>query len=319
MTNRYIYDVELAPLAGSTFQPTGFPDIGTATFTRYHDGHQVEALLVESVQSMANRLEATAWNAGDEQPAEAVSGLPYVRVVRAKTGDFLTSSRLEAHRLASPFVHTATVDGKPVVEMITERLGLKQDTPLNYPAIAAAVAQLDPFCLLHGVFFTQKQWFGQPRITRAITGVIEAHGVQRAVSGGRKSDQVRHNLGQEGEGGTAEGYGSVPFSRTEWTAQRILASFVIDVELLRSYGLPPAATETLETLALWELRHLLDGSMRLRTACDLDMVSPITARRGPELPAADDLTDALQNLITKSEGAFGDGKAITVEWSGKKG
>jgi CRISPR-associated protein Csb1 len=319
MTNRYIYDVELAPLAGSTFQPTGFPDIGAATFTRYDDGHQVDALLVESVQSMANRLEATAWKAGDEQPAEAVSGLPYVRVVRAKTGDFLTSSRLEAHRLASPFVHTATVDGKPVVEMITERLGLKQDTPLNYPAIAAAVAQLDPFCLLHGVFFTQKQWLGQPRITRAISGVIEAHGVQRAVSGGRKSDQVRHNLGQEGEGGTAEGYGSVPFSRTEWTAQRILASFVIDVELLRSYGLPAAATETLETLALWEIRHLLDGGLRLRTACDLDMVSPITARRGPELPATDELTVTLQRLIAKSGAAFGDGKAITVEWSGKKG
>lgn len=319
MTNRYIYDVELAPLAGSTFQPTGFPDIGAATFTRYDKGHQVDALLVESVQSMANRLEATAWDTGEEQPAEAVSGLPYVRVVRAKTGDFLTSSRLEAHRLASPFVHAAKVDGKPVVEIITERLGLKQDTPLNYPAIAAAVAQLDPFCLLHGVFFNQKQWFGQPRITRAITGVIEAHGVQRAVSGGRKSDQVRHNLGQEGEGGTAEGYGSVPFSRTEWTAQRILASFVIDVELLRSYGLPPAATQTLETLALWELRHLLDGSMRLRTACDLDMISPITARRGPELPAADELTETLQRLIAKSEGAFGDGKAITVEWSGKKG
>jgi CRISPR-associated protein Csb1 len=319
MTNRYIYDVELAPLAGSTFQPTGFPDIGAATLTRYDDDHEVDALLVESVQSMANRLEATAWNAAKQQPVDAVSGLPSVRVVRAKTGDFLTSSRLEAHRLASPFVHTATADGKPVVEMITERLGLKQDTPLNYPAIAKATAQLDPFCLLHGVFFNQKQWFGQPRITRAITGVIEAHGVKRAVSGGRKSDQVRHNLGQEGEGGTAEGYGSVPFSRIEWTAKRILASFVIDVELLRSYGLPPVATETLETLALWEIRHLLDGGMRLRTACDLDMVSPITARRGPELPATDELTDSLKSLIAKSDGAFGDGKAITVEWSGKKG
>lgn len=319
MITRYIYDVALAPLAGSTFQPTGFPDIGTATFTRYDDGHEVDALLVESVQSMANRLEATAWNAGEQQPADAVSGLPYVRVVRAKTNDFLTSSRLEAHRIASPFVHTATLDGKPMVDVITERLGLKQDTPLNHPAIAAAVAQLDPFCLLHGVFFNQKQWVGQPRITRAITAVIEAHGVKRAVSGGRKSDQVRHNLSQEGEGGTAEGYGSVPFSRTEWTAQRIPASFVIDVGLLHSYGLPEAATKVLETLALWEIRHLLDGSLRLRTACDLEAASPVTARRGPELPAADELTDTLRSLITKSGDAFGDGEAITVEWSGKKG
>jgi CRISPR-associated protein Csb1 len=319
MTTRYIYDVELAPLIGSTFQPTGFPDIGSATFTRYEDGREVDALLVESVQSMANRLEATAWDTPQEQSAHAVAGLPYVRVVRAKTGDFLTSSRLEAHRLASPFIHTATLNGKTMVDVIKERLALTEDTPLDYPAMATAVAQLDPFCLLHGVFFTQKQWLGQPRFTRAISGVIEAHDVQRAVSGGRKSDQVRHNLGQEGEGGTAEGYGSVPFSRIEWTAKRIVASFVVDVELLRSYGLSKPATETLETLALWEIRHLLDAGLRLRTACDLDLVSPVTARRGPELPAADELTKTLHSLIAKSKDAFGDGEPITVEWSRKKG
>jgi len=320
MTTRYIYDVELAPLFGSRFQPTGFPDIGAATFTRYEDGREVDALLVESVQSMANRLEATAWDSAENRPVDAVSGLPWVRVVRAKTGEFLTSSRLEAHRLASPFVHTATLNGEPMVDVIKERLALTEDTPLNYRAMAAAVAQLDPFCLLHGVFFTQKQWLGQPRFTRAVSGVIEAHDVQRAVSGGRKSDQVRHHLDKEGEGGgTAEGFGSVPFSRTEWTAKRIIASFVVDVELLRSYGLPNAATETLETLALWEIRNLLDGGLRLRTACDLDLVSAVTARRGPDLPAANELTDTLHDLIAKSNGAFGDGEAITVEWSGKKG
>lgn len=319
MTTRYVYDIELKPLYGSRFQPTGFPDIGPATFTRYEDGREVDALLVESVQSMANRLEATAWDDARDRPVEAVDGLPYVRVVRAKTGEFLTSSRLEAHRLASPFVHTATLNNKPMVEVIRERLNLADDTPLDYPSMAAAVAQLDPFCLLHGVFFTQKQWLGQPRFTRALSGVIEAHDVQPAVSGGRKSDHVRHHLDESGEGGTAEGYGSVPFSRIEWTAKRIGASFVVDVELLRSYGLPDAATETLETLALWEIRNLLDGGLRLRTACDLEMASSVTARLGPELPAADELTTTLRSLIAKSNGAFGDGEAITVEWSGKKG
>ena len=319
MTTRYIYDVELAPLFGSTFQPTGFPDIGAATFTRYEDGREVDALLVESVQSMANRLEATAWDSAESRPVEAVSGLPYVRVVRAKTSEFLTSSRLEAHRLASPFVHNAKLNGKPMVEVIRERLDLTDDTPLDYQAMAAAVAQLDPFCLLHGVFFTQKQWLGQPRFTRAVSGVIEAHDVQRAVSGGRKSDHVRHHLGQEGEGGTAEGYGSVPFSRIDWTAKRIVASFAVDVELLRSYGLPEVATEVLEALAAWEIRNFLDAGLRLRTACDLEQVSPVTARRGPDLLTATELTERLRSLIAKSKEAFGDGEPITVEWSGKKG
>ncbi|MBS4729901.1 type I-U CRISPR-associated protein Cas7 [Mycobacterium sp. SM1] len=318
MIRRYIYDAELTPLSGSTFQPTGFPDIGAATFTRYEHGHEVDALLVESVQSMANRLEATAWNQAENRPVNAVAGMPWVRVVRAKTDEFLTSSRLEAHRLASPYIHKSTLGGKSMFDIIGNRLGLAPDTPLDYRAMAAAVAKLDPFCLLHGVFFSHRQWLGQPKFMRAISGVIEAHDVQRAVSGGRKSDRVRHQLDKDGEGGTAEGYGSVPFARTEWTARRIIASFVVDVELLRSYGLPKVATEALEALALWEISHLLEGGLRLRTACDFELVSPVAARLGPELPTADEITSALQDSIARSDGVFGDGDEITVEWSGKK-
>src|SRR5438445_767881 len=82
-------------------------------------------------------------------------------------------------------------------------------------------------------------------------------------TGGRKSDRVRHQIDAD-VGGAAEGYGSVPFHRTEWTAERIRATFVVDVQLLRSYGLPQPATELLETLAQWEIRSFLDGGLRLR-------------------------------------------------------
>ncbi|MDQ2883580.1 MAG: type I-U CRISPR-associated RAMP protein Csb1/Cas7u, partial [Actinomycetota bacterium] len=252
MPPRLSFDVELAPLLGSTFQPTGFPDVGAATFTRFENGERVPALLVESVQSMANRLEATAWDAANDEPVTEVTGLPYVRVVRSGTDEFLTSSRLEAHRLASPYVHAAKLGGKPMFDEIRDRLGVAKDTPLNRRRMARAVAGLDPFCLLHGVFFSHKEWWGQPKFERAISAVIEAHDVQRVVSGGRKSDRVRHEVKEDARA-TAEGYGSVPFHRTEWTAKRIVASFVVDAELLRSYGLPQPATELLQTLALWEV------------------------------------------------------------------
>lgn len=319
MTSRLGYCVRLAPVLGSTFQPTGFPDVGAATFIRFDNDQPVNALLVESVQSMANRLEATAWDPATDTPVAEVTGLPYVRVVRAGTGDFLTSSRLEAHRLASPFVHTGILDGRPMFDVIRERLGLAADTPLNRRAMAAAVAAMDPFCLLHGVFFARKEWLGQPKFERAVSGVIEAHHVERAVSGGRKSDRVRHQLGEEG-GGTAEGYGSVPFHRTEWTAKKIVASFVVDVELLRSYGLSQPVTELLETLALWEIRTLLDGALRLRTACDLEMVGEIQPRwdGGPDLPKRDHLADQLTALLPRCRDVFGDGEPLTVQWSGKK-
>jgi CRISPR-associated protein Csb1 len=319
MTRRYIYDVDLRPVLGSTFQPTGFPDVGAATFTRFEHGEPVLALLVESVQSMANRLEATAWSEATDRPVDAVTGLPWVRVVRAGTGEFLTSSRLEAHRLASPFIHTSTWDAKPMFGVIRDRLGLAKDTPLNRAHMARAVAGLDPFCLVHGVFFAQKEWWGQPKFERAVSAVIEAHDVQRAISGGRKADRVRHQLDRdEVGGGTAEGYGSVPFHRTEWTAKRIIASFVVDVELLRSYGLPAEVTELLETVALWEIRSLLDGGLRLRTACDLDVDSEIRVHRGVPLPTLAELTDRLTGLIPRGGDVFGDREPITVEWSGKK-
>ena len=145
---RHVYDVELAPLLGSTFQPTGFPDLGAATFDRFGatgDDAPVPSLLVESVQSMANRLEGTLWNRGAQQPVGLLDGVPYIRVVRSGSADdFLTSSRLEAHRLASPYVREATLAGEKMEAVIGKRLGLAKDTPLDYPGMARAILQ--PFC-----------------------------------------------------------------------------------------------------------------------------------------------------------------------------
>jgi len=328
MNSRHVYDVQLRPTLGSTFQPTGFPDLGAATFERFEAGGAgtVQALLVESVQSMANRLEATAWDDAANRPVETVSGLPYVEVVRAGTDEFLTSSRLEAHRLFSAFVRDSTWDGRPGDQVLLERLGLRPDTPLDYPGMARSVLALDPFSLLHGVFFAgqtkakgqRAAWPTQPRFTRAVSGVIEAHDARRAVYGGRKSDRVRHREDEEVSGGSTEGYGSIPFHRTEWTAREIVASFVVDAELIRSYGLPAPATDLLESLALWEIRSLLSGGLRLRTACDLEVAGDISRRRGQPLPELDELESRLRTAIDASAASLGDGKPIRVEWTATK-
>jgi CRISPR-associated protein Csb1 len=324
---RHVYEVDLAPVAGSTFQPTGFPDLGAATFKRTMDGRQQDCLIVESVQSMANRLEATTWDAGAQRPVAAVEGLPYVEVVDPD-GRFLTSSRLEAHRLFSAFVRDATWNGHSGDVELLQRLDLRNDVPLDYPAMARQILALDPLSLVHGVFFAGKpkgakgrgNWLAQPKFTRAVTAVIEAHDVSPVASGGRKADAVRHNLQGDTEGGTAEGYGSVPFHRMEWTAERIVASVVIDRQLLGSYGLPVPATELLEALAMWEVRALFDAGLRLRTACDLDVVGGIAVRRGEELPDLDTATARLRAAVDASaaEGLLGEGRAVTVQWSPKQ-
>ncbi|POM24986.1 CRISPR-associated protein [Actinomadura rubteroloni] len=315
--HRIRFSVDLRPALGSTFQPTGFPDLGPATFTRYTDtGELQECLLVESVQSMANRLEGAAWDEAARDQHPVFSGLPYVRVHRAGDPEaFLTSSRLEAHRLASAFVREAELDGTKMLKVIAERLHLAKDTPLDRTAMARALLALDPFALLHGVFFNQKEWFGQPRFARAVSAVIEAYDVRQAVSGGRKSDHVRHQLDKNGTGGgTKEGYGSIPFHRVEWTARTITAMFTVDVELLSSYGLGDDVTDLLTAIALWEIRSLLTGGLRLRTACDLDPVGDLPE----ELPTLADLTDRITGLISACRAAdpdvFGVGGPLPVAW-----
>lgn len=320
---RRLFEVALKPLSGARFQPTGFPDIGAATFQRpYRENGDLkhrDCLLVESPQSTGNHLEAMGWDMGTESPVATLSGLPYVRVVAADDGRYLTSSRTEAHRLASAFVKHAELDGTDMRDVIRERLELRDDTPLAPRAIAGAVLALDPLCLIHGVFFAEKAytWPGQPKIARALSGFIEAVDVEPVVSGGVKRDEVKH---ESSEGGAAkEGYGSIPFHRIEYTASEITASFSLDLAQLASYGLSQPATGLLEAIALWEVRTLIDGGLRLRTACDLVPIEPeIVDSQGDRLDQAGELQERIRELIELCGPQLGTGGPLEVVWGGPK-
>jgi CRISPR-associated protein Csb1 len=316
-----LIDIALEPVAGSRFQPTGFPDIGAAVFKRpVRDGGQLvwtDALLLESAQSMANRLEAVGWDGAEEQPVPTLAGLPYVRVVADEDGRYLTSSRTEAHRLASAFIKDSHLDGRSVKEVFRERLGLRDDTPLAPRDIARAVFALDPLSLVHGVFFADREWPGQPKIQRAVTGFIEALDVQPAMSGGVKRDDVRHSIGDAEAGGAKEGYGFVPFHRTEYTAAAITVSFAIDLGQFAAYGLGDAVTELLASIARWEIRAFIERGLRLRTACDLAPLDGVIADRdGVVLPPEADLASEVGRLSGECRDLLGDGRPLEVRWTG---
>jgi CRISPR-associated protein Csb1 len=302
-TQRTVLEVDLAPIVGRRFQPTGFPDLGAAEFDSA-DGSK--ALLVESAQSMANRLEATTWDiARDDQPEE-LSTLPYVRIV-SSDGDFLSSSRLEAHRLASAYVMTGTLDGVEGKIWMPDRLGLVAGRPLDYRAVARACFALDPVSLLHGVFFARKEWPWQPKVARAVTSFVEAYQVIPAISGGVKRDSVNN---EAKDGATTEGYGMVPYHRVEYTAGTITAYFTIDRVQLRSYGLSESATALLQALAEFEIGTLLDSGLRLRTACDL----AVREVRG-ERPNAQEAAARVAKLAAECSAEFG--PVTEVRWSGR--
>jgi CRISPR-associated protein Csb1 len=307
-THRTVLEADLVPLAGSLFQPTGFPDLGAAEF---ETGDDTRALLVESAQSMANRLEATTWDQARTDQPEELAALPYVRVV-SPDGTFLSSSRLEAHRLASAYIMNGTTGGERGEDWMRDRLGLAAGLPLDHRKIASACFALDPVSLIHGVFFARKgskgkEWPWQPRIARAVTSFIEAHDVRPAVSGGVKKDVV---INEAKDNATAEGYGMVPHHRVEYTAGTITAYFTVDHAQFRSYGLSEPATALLEALADFEIATLLDSGLRLRTRCDL----VVREVRG-EQPDAEDAARRIAKLAADCPSELG--PITEVTWAGR--
>ena len=256
-----------------------------------------------------NRLELCTWDPAASDQAEALRGLPYVRVVDAG-GGFLTSSRLEAHRLASAYLMDAKIDGGTGRVWLEDRLGLVKGRLVDHRALAKAIFDLDPVSLIHGVFFAQKQWPSQPKIARAITCFIDALDVRPAVSGGVKTDSVNPS-NDEGRG-AKEGYGMVPHQRVEYTARDITASVVVDHGQIRSYGLGEKAEAVLNALVDFELASLFrqDG-LRLRTACHL--VVDQDCEDLAKIPTLDEATAKLRQAIDQ-HGDFA--PTSELKWTG---
>ncbi len=292
--SRLLVEASLKPIQGSRFQPTGFPDLGAAVFET-KDGTR---LLVESAQSMANRLEAVAWDSVRQELVPELAGLSYVRV-QTKDGEYLTSSITEAHRLNAPYV----LEGKD--KSFFERLKKETDElghgQLERSKLAKIIFRYDANSLLHGTFLAKKDLVGgRLRIERALSAFIEADGVRIAASGGVKNDHVNPS------GDAAKGFGNVPFQRDEYTADAITAFFNLDLGEIRAFGLGADAEALLVAMALFKVRTLLDGSLRLRTACDLEVVGPIRVTRpaGYALPTLAELRSALPALVAKCASQF---------------
>jgi CRISPR-associated protein Csb1 len=304
MTNRTIYKINLAPVLGTRFQPTGFPDLGAALFERSGSASPTaDALLVESVQSMANWAERATWDDAAGAQIELLAELGYLRVVD-EDGAVLTSSRLEAHRLASAYIMDGSIDGVQGEKWLAEKFGLVKGAPVDQRRLAAEICRLDPLSLVHGVFFARRNWPWQPKIARALTCFIEADGVRAAISGGVKKDSV-----DPSGGNTNTGYGMVPHQRVEFTASSISAYASIDHDQFAAYGLGRAGEELLGAIAEFELATLFSGGLRLRTACDLE-VTGSTATPVPELGAA---RERVGNAISVAEGLLG--PITDVTWS----
>ncbi|MGO9455299.1 MAG: type I-U CRISPR-associated RAMP protein Csb1/Cas7u [Candidatus Binataceae bacterium] len=314
---RLLMEAKLKPLQGHRFQPTGFADLGPARYT-LPDG--TEMLLVESAQSVANRMELACWDDAMQGLLPKLSGLPYIKIID-QNGGHLSNSLLEAHRINSEYVmkesrRVIAAEGQPEVaqksfnEEFAVEIGYEKDGRVDWKKFHLGLLKYDPNSLIHGCFL--EEIGGRLRATRILSGFIEASGIAGAESGGVKNNIVQPEL--------KGGEGNVPFHRTEFTAREIKSYFNLDLALVRGYGLPEEAHRLLIALSLFKVKRFLSTGLRLRTACDLEMEDELTVRRpdGFEIPGEDELLNECERLIRACKSYFADPAVTEVEWKQKE-
>jgi CRISPR-associated protein Csb1 len=259
---------------------------------------------------MANHLELTVWDEANNDLKPLFKGLSHVRVMRQ--GVFLTDTVLESHRLNSPYILESA--DKTFFDELKSALGVTDTSAINRKKLSESLLKYDIGSLLHGVFLAKKDLAGgRLRVARALTAFIEADAVGIAASGGVKNDHVHPG---KVEGDKKNHFGNIPFSRDEYTADKITLYANLDVTQIRGYGLGEGVERLLIIIALYKLRALISDAMRLRTACYFSVKGEsvtATSPAGLALPSLADLEAAIpaaiascSKLMTVKEISFND-------------
>lgn len=300
---RLLLEARLHPLQGSRFQPTGFPNLGHAVYESPNGGQTV---LVESAQSMANRLEAICWDEVRDDWVEPLRGLPYVRVVKRTRGEeeIVTTSVQEAHRINSEYIARSDEFRETVVK---DGMRFREKHPFDIRRqLVPALLRFDPNSLIHGVFLEEVA--GVIRLPRTLSAFVEAEGAAVVVTGGVKFNRVDPTL--------KEGEGNVPFPRDEWVAEKITAYFNLDLRQIRAFGLGSNVEQLLILVSLFKIQKFLAEGLRLRTACDLDVVGDVTVTKpsGLSLPTLATVEKEIPSLIQKigDSGRFADPRVLII-------
>lgn len=306
---RLLVEVELQPVQGDRFQPTGFADLGAAI---YDNPEGKRMILVESAQSIANRLEQTCLNGSGPRISPDLEGIPYILAKLEGEVETETSSLVEAHRINSPFIIT----NDEFRDAFKKRAGYEKGKPLNWNKIAETMFFYDPNSLLHGAFMANLD-DGRVKVQRALSGFVEAEGVREVASGGVKNNPLDPTGKIRAVNYGENVYSNVPYHRMEYAADSIVAYFNFDLALIDGYGLKPEAKEFLVALGLYKIRRFLARGLRLRTACDLTLKGEIkvTAPEGFVVPDEEMLLKVVQKNIKAcaDKGLFADPPLTVLE------
>ncbi|MCT0247874.1 type I-U CRISPR-associated RAMP protein Csb1/Cas7u [Synechococcus sp. CS-205] len=277
-----------------TFVPAGFVDVGHSVVRDASSGKNL--VIVDSVQSMANHLEATLLG----EPGQVVPGLenlPYVRLtITDPAGRTRITSSLELpHRLASGWFCKAK-----------ELLDFQQDLAADIldHGIAAATFRRCPNSLLHGVFYSQLAGL-DPNVAktpRLLSAEVVATGAQSIADGGVAKDP----LFPSGEGFDVEslvgakataaevGAGYIPYRHQAFIAEGVELSVYLAEGRITRLTLPDPAKNVLRLLARYKLARLLAEPLDLRAHCIFQ-----AEQVPPELADAEAILHDLQTQLSE--------------------
>jgi CRISPR-associated protein Csb1 len=333
---RLLIETKLRPIQGTRFQPTGFPNLGAATYDG-PDGRRM--LLVESAQSMANWLEHALFtelrrDCACDALIPEVNGISFIEIDCGAFGH--TNTLLESHRINTPYLwESADPSALDLQVRILNDLGVakkrkKKGTSegsgegddeaagrIDIQRFYRTLLKYDLNSLIHGAFLEKVA--GRLRVPRALSGFVEAVGVNPAESGGTKFDQI-FPAKDPSRGVTADdGYTNVPYPRTEYTAQQIVAYFNLDLGQIRAYGLGSEAEQLLIALAIFKVSRLLESEWDLRSNCKLAADSTLVQRPTSfHIPRASELAKILPELIRSAQQKDLLAGVSKVKWVRKK-
>jgi CRISPR-associated protein Csb1 len=323
--DRVIITAKLTLANGAFLQPTGFPDIGSCIYT---DADGNRRCLVESEQSMANRLEAVCMKSPGHW-VDKLKNLPVIEV-RDANNCLLATNLTEPHRIASSYVLEGKLNGSDVKTMLTDKLGLYGDKGGSWPldkrdSLEKLVFALDPAALLHGFQFVQWKFVGL-RQTRLLSARLECLLAEEPEVhyGMVKFDLIEPS--SQGEG-TNKGQSIAAKSRVVAAKDGIKATFDIDLLGLKNLAVDESQKKFLLALALWKIGALLSNkasfdarsrqtgpSLRLRADCYLSCGETVQWS-GRDTPVkVSDLLEAFSGHTIKFEDlAKEQGFPLTIE------
>ena len=189
----------LQPIGGpgdKIFPPTYPPDRNAPPGTpprhvferRRVDGEEIQCVLIDSVQSQANRMEEALLAAAEEGSGDGPIPLPYIAVdFRGRQLEPLERiTSLDApHRVYDAILRDSLLDGVPFMQSETG-----QALAAATAADATALLELSPTALLFGAWHSQGQGGGLgAKFPRAL--VSEIMGIDTPVEDGRTDPRTR--------------------------------------------------------------------------------------------------------------------------------